>query len=219
MTLRNYRKVGTLPGVHPILAKKSKYRKSPILLSYKQKQYIIGCLVLFNAVLAGLTLNSNPDLRMQNLQSVEAAMAVTPTTTPDAKISTVATPAAVKTQVSAEKVAGTPTPTPTPKTAVAGVSISRTAPTSGNWDSLLQTYFGANWQAAKRVMTCESHGNPSAIGPMDSQGFRPIGLFQIKNFPGRPTTQQLMDGATNIAYAAKISGAGSNWSAWACKPY
>jgi hypothetical protein len=52
---------------------------------------------------------------------------------------------------------------------------------------------------------------------MDSKGYRPIGLFQIKNFAGRPSTEALMDAAINIAYAAKMSGAGSNWSAWACK--
>lgn len=123
------------------------------------------------------------------------------------------------------QVVATPTPTPIPPTiaatrppaAVQAPPAAHQPSGADAWDGLLQQHFGANWQHAKRIMKCESGGNPGARGPVDSQGFQPIGLFQIKNFAGRPSTSALLNGATNISYAARMSGGGNNWKAWECK--
>lgn len=110
----------------------------------------------------------------------------------------------------------TPTPVPSVKSVVVS-GVGHQEPLRGNWDSLLQQYFGANWQYARKIMICESGGNARAVGPRDSQGYNPIGLFQIKNFAGRPSTEQLYIPEVNIAWAAKMTGGGVNWSAWQCK--
>ncbi len=130
-----------------------------------------------------------------------------------------APPPAIVSQTGAvEAVRVEPTPSSTPTSN--GPARAITAPQTnhpGNWDALLQQYFGANWAYAKHIMLCESSGNPNAIGPTDSQGYNPIGLFQIKNFAGRPSTAELKDGAINIAWAAKMSNGGANWNAWECR--
>lgn len=90
------------------------------------------------------------------------------------------------------------------------------APSGPNaWDGLLQQHFGAEWQFAKRVMLCESGGNPAARNttPPDYS----IGLFQINlygaNAQYRPSEAYLLDGANNIAYAAQLRRA-SGWGPW-----
>jgi hypothetical protein len=194
--------------------KQAKHGRQP--LSQAHKRLAIAALVLLNVSLITMTFaNASQQTQVQEAREVQALIAPTPVAD-SVQIQPVQAPTAVEASVVAEKAE----PTPTPTKAVAGVSASRTsyAPLVGNWDALLQQYFGAAWQSAKRVMLCESGGNTRAVGPMDSQGFQPIGLFQIKNFAGRPSTAALMDAATNIAYAAKMSGAGSSWRAWACKP-
>jgi soluble lytic murein transglycosylase-like protein len=124
----------------------------------------------------------------------------------------------------------TPTAAPVAPPAVASAPQERTlqpAPTQAvtlpakaiatpnGYDALLQAHFGGSWQYAKKVMMCESSGRADAVGPTDSNGYNPIGLMQIKNFPGRPTTAQLMDPATNIAYAAQMIRS-QGWSPWEC---
>lgn len=83
------------------------------------------------------------------------------------------------------------------------------------WDNVLQKYFHSHWTEAKRVLMCESGGQEDNIGPRDSQGFHPIGLMQIKNFAGRPSTVALMDGETNIRYASQMYQA-QGWTPWEC---
>ncbi len=85
------------------------------------------------------------------------------------------------------------------------------------WDGLLQQHFGAEWQFAKKVMICESGGNPYAHnphGPDDSWG-----LFQINRrgdlAASRPSPSWLMVGANNIAYAAEMRSR-EGWTPWAC---
>lgn len=126
-------------------------------------------------------------------------------------------------QASVTAVVATPIPTPTPAPTI---TPTKKAPTSSlaqpasysasQWDTLLQQYFGDNWQYAHKIMMCESGGNPNAIGPTDTQGYNPIGLFQIKNMPGRPTTQQLKEPVTNISYAASMV-ASQGWKPWECR--
>lgn len=181
------------------------------------KRLIITLLVLFNVSLLSATM-ATADHSTQVEQAGEVQAMIAPTPVVDSiEIKPIKAPAAVEAQVVAVK--AEPTPTPTVAVAAARTTrVSSTVPLVGNWDALLQQYFGAAWQQAKRVMMCESGGNASAIGPTDSQGYNPIGLFQIKNFPGRPSTAALMDAATNIAHAAQMSGKGTNWRAWQCKP-
>ncbi len=201
---------------------KSKSKKQPaatpvqVLFGTVQQRLAIGMLALVNLSLIGNTMvNGTQANQVQQVREVQAMVAPTPVAE-SVKIQPVAEPKAVTAAITA--VAATPTPTPTAR--VAAVSASRivTTPQVGNWDALLQQHFGGNWLRAKKVMLCESGGNARAVGPRDSQGYNPIGLFQIKNFPGRPSTTALMDAATNVAWAAKMSGAGSNWRAWQCKP-
>ena len=54
----------------------------------------------------------------------------------------------------------------------------------------------------------ESAGNPDAIGPTDDWG-----LWQIHN--GGPA---MLDPAANAATAVRMSGNGTNWSAWTTAP-
>jgi hypothetical protein len=180
------------------------------------KKWVISLLVLLNVALITATMvNADHSTQVKRAGEVQAMIAPTPVAD-SVEIKPIKAPAAVEAQVTAVKVE--PTPTPVATVAAARVNRASYAPLVSNWDTLLQQYFGSAWLQAKRVMLCESGGNARAVGPRDSQGYNPIGLFQIKNFPGRPSTSALMDAATNIAYAAKMSGAGSSWRAWQCKP-
>jgi hypothetical protein len=175
----------------------------------------VALLIALNIGLVGVSWTSRTHAdQVEQTRQVQALVAPTPVAD-SIQIQPIQEPTAIVASVEVEKVE----PTPTPTKAVAAASVSRTTPLVGDWDALLQQYFASNWIKAKKVMLCESGGNTRAVGPMDSNGFQPIGLFQIKNFAGRPSTEALMDAITNITYAAKMSGAGSNWSAWACKPY
>jgi hypothetical protein len=120
--------------------------------------------------------------------------------------------------ITAERVEPDSTPSTRPMSSAKAITATSTnAPQPSNWDGLLQQYFGANWIRAHKIMMCESGGRPGAIGPMDSHGFQPIGLFQIKDFADRPSRAALMVGASNIAYAAGMSLGGTVWTAWECK--
>jgi hypothetical protein len=147
----------------------------------------------------------------QVAQTRQVQALVAPTPVVDAvQIQPVHEPTAVSASVVSEKVEPTPTPTPTVKAA----STARLAPMVSDWDGLLQKYFGNNWVAAKKVMMCESGGNAHAINAHSGA----TGLMQIMPLPGRPSQSALLDPETNLAAAAKISGNGSSWKAWTCKP-
>ncbi len=88
------------------------------------------------------------------------------------------------------------------------------------WDGLLQQHFGAAWTTAKRILICESGGNPLAMNtrPPDYS----VGLFQINLYGGnaanRPSEGWLKVGANNIAYAAQMyRNAGYSFRDWTCQ--
>lgn len=87
------------------------------------------------------------------------------------------------------------------------------------WRSLVEAYFGANVDAALRVMACESGGNPNAANPRSSAS----GLFQFLASTWERTTGEdypgsVFNGEANIAAAAELSSSGSDWSQWSCRP-
>jgi len=87
------------------------------------------------------------------------------------------------------------------------------------WRPLVAVYFGANTDAALRVMACESGGNESAKNPRSSAS----GLFQFlastwEKVTGEDYPGNVFDGESNIAAAAELSGGGSDWSQWSCQP-
>jgi hypothetical protein len=87
------------------------------------------------------------------------------------------------------------------------------------WRSLVEAYFGANTDAALRVMACESGGNEYAKNPSSSAS----GLFQFlastwERVTGEDYPGNVFDGESNIAAAAELTGGGSDWSQWNCRP-
>lgn len=86
------------------------------------------------------------------------------------------------------------------------------------WRTLVETFFGANTDAALRVMRCESGGNEFAKNPSGASG-----LFQFmpstwewvmdEEYPG-----SVWDGMRNIEAAAILSKGGTDWSHWSCRP-
>jgi hypothetical protein len=102
-----------------------------------------------------------------------------------------------------------PTPTPTDKAGTGRASVDQ-------WIPLLKEYFGSEWHNALLVLACESGGRANAVGPTDRNGYNPIGLLQIKDMPGRPSTEALKDAETNIRWAAGMQKA-QGWSKpWEC---
>ena len=66
-------------------------------------------------------------------------------------------------------------------------------------------------------MQAESGCNQNAVGdtsPINGLLAHSCGLFQVRTLAGRPSCEQLKDPATNIQWAYKISGNGSNWRPW-----
>jgi len=92
----------------------------------------------------------------------------------------------------------------------------------GRWRDLVSRYFGANTDAALRVMQGESRGNPGAT----SGSCR--GLFQIHSRAHASKLAQkaaawgmendLYDPEFNVRFAAYMSAGGTNWSSWTCQP-
>jgi hypothetical protein len=87
------------------------------------------------------------------------------------------------------------------------------------WRPLVESYFGANTDAALRVMDCESGGNKYAKNDLSSAS----GLFQFlastwEKVTGEDYPGNVFDGESNIAAAAELSGGGSDWSQWSCRP-
>lgn len=88
------------------------------------------------------------------------------------------------------------------------------------WRPLVAKYFGANTEAALRVMKGESGGNPNATNGSCK------GLYQIhachaakfKEVTGKPYSTGVFDPAANIKFAAYMSNHGSNWASWSVKP-
>lgn len=194
----------------PRKKKQYKHAQHPVVGNLRQR-VAIGLLLVFNISLVGATVASRSHAdQVASARQVQALVAPTPVA--DAgKVQPVQAPAAVEAKVEVETVQ----PTPTPTAAVLAASTSRPslAPSVGDWDSLLQQYFGAAWTAAKRVMLCESGGNAHAINRSSGA----TGLMQIMPLPGRPSQEALLDPAVNIATAYKIYAA-QGWRPWTCQP-
>lgn len=90
-------------------------------------------------------------------------------------------------------------------------------PEDNPYFKLIQQYFPQDqWMNAYRVMMGESGGNPGAIGDdyMIKGEIRPShGLFQIRQFPDRPSPEQLRDPEQNVKYAAQMWKS-QGWQPW-----
>lgn len=77
--------------------------------------------------------------------------------------------------------------------------------------------YNFDWPAATARAICmaESGGNPGAVGDT-STAYVSCGLMQIRSLPGRPSCEQLKDGAFNMQYAYNMYvGQGFQpWSAY-----
>ena len=71
-----------------------------------------------------------------------------------------------------------------------------------DYTRLLRKY---DWdiESAKRIMMCESSGNPNAIGDTDTEYFS-YGLMQVRALRDRPEPEWLLVPKNNIEYAYKI---------------
>jgi hypothetical protein len=88
------------------------------------------------------------------------------------------------------------------------------------WRPLVEAWFGANTDAALRVMRCESGGNASAYNPSGASG-----LFQhmARYWPDRAAAAgfagaDIFDPVANVGVAAWLSSAGTDFSHWVCRP-
>jgi soluble lytic murein transglycosylase-like protein len=107
------------------------------------------------------------------------------------------------------KLQSTPAKKPTP-TQVSTKGVEQ-------WRSLVSRYFGANTDAALRVMKGESGGNPNATNGTCH------GLFQIHEchaakFKSVTGTGDFFDATANVRFAAYMSQGGKVWTAWSVKP-
>lgn len=89
------------------------------------------------------------------------------------------------------------------------------APSVERWRSLVASIVPPQYvDKVLWTINYESGGDPNAVGDNGHS----IGLLQVQNdlaFAGRPTTEQLIDPAYNIRYAAEQLGINSgNFSAW-----
>ena len=111
-----------------------------------------------------------------------------------------------------------PPPPPPPIVKLSPPPIPLTSWTVEQWRSLVALYFPPeNVDAALRVMSCESVGNPWADNPLSSAS----GLFQhLDNlWPPRALAAgwggaSIWDPAANVAVAAWLSKGGTDWSDW-----
>lgn len=82
---------------------------------------------------------------------------------------------------------------------------------------LIKKYFPEDqWDNAIKVMQGESGGNPKAVGdqyPIKGEIRPSYGLFQIRTFPGRPSSRALLDPETNVKFAAKMWKE-QGWNPW-----
>ena len=78
--------------------------------------------------------------------------------------------------------------------------------------------FGPTAPAALTVAWCESRLTPSAVGGPN------VGLFQVNYVHHEPGeswpafVRRFTNIRTNVAYAFRLSRAGTDWRAWSCKP-
>lgn len=91
---------------------------------------------------------------------------------------------------------------------------------SGNvesWRGLVSRYFPANQvDNALRIIQAESGGNASIISPVNRNGTRDVGLFQINDVHGLSTAAR-QDPETNVRFAAQLF-ARSGWQPWSTAP-
>lgn len=82
--------------------------------------------------------------------------------------------------------------------------------------SLVNNY---DWDTRIAFAVCmaESRGVSTAVGddyPINGLHARSCGLFQLRTLEGRPSCEELFDPNTNMDWAYKISGNGSNFKPW-----
>lgn len=86
------------------------------------------------------------------------------------------------------------------------------------WDDLLRKY-DWNINTARRIMWCESGGNPTAVNDNPRTGDYSIGLFQINLYGNlkysRPSEEWLKIAENNAEYAYKMYKS-SGWDPWSC---
>lgn len=89
----------------------------------------------------------------------------------------------------------------------------------GEYDTLLQQYFGKDWRVFKRIMLCESGGNPAAHNWNPATGDDSWGILQINRYgklaATRPLPAKLIDPEFNIRYAAGMFHA-QGYKPWSC---
>jgi hypothetical protein len=78
-------------------------------------------------------------------------------------------------------------------------------------------FTGEGLKTAWAVAMRESHGRPGAVSPVNSNGTRDHGLFQLNDIHlGRSIEKsQVYDADANAAAAYRMTNGGKNWSAWA----
>jgi hypothetical protein len=72
-------------------------------------------------------------------------------------------------------------------------------------DDYIRLLYKYDWNVehAKKIMMCESGGNPNAVGDKDTEYFS-YGLMQIRALPDRPEPEWLLVPENNIKYAYQI---------------
>lgn len=85
------------------------------------------------------------------------------------------------------------------------------------WRDLVARYFPANQvENALRIINAESGGNQFIVSPINRNGTRDVGLFQINDVHGL-TEAMRMNAEANVAFAASLF-ARSGWQPWSTAP-
>jgi hypothetical protein len=158
-------------------------------------------------------------LSLYNLSEVEEAKVEPITLQSETSISIITEPVIVHQAIEIPIPTPIATPTPTPEPIRPQV-IAKVEPTQ-KWSkeqisNRIIEVFGENSESALKIAQCESGVRDNAIGDR-SLNPSSYGIFQIRAFSSRGTPEQLLDAEYNIQYAYRMSGGGTNWSAWTCK--
>lgn len=161
------------------------------------------------------TVTAEPVIPTASVQQIDKTLTVTQPTFPDQTANYQATVVEPAKQAEAARVA-----------AVQAAQLTALVPTvhTGDveqWRGLVAQYFPAGQvEYALAIMRCESGGNPNARGDMHltfaggAYGYS-VGLFQIRQLPGRPSTEWLLNPENNVKHAYGM-WASSGWAPWSC---
>lgn len=109
----------------------------------------------------------------------------------------------------------TQNPTPTPTQIIKKPLVPSVVWTKEQSSARIREVFGSKGEEAIKIATCESGLRSNAIGDKNLNPSS-YGLFQIRGFSNRGTTEQLLNPEYNIQKAYQISGGGGSWKAWSC---